>query len=106
MEWPADKFPEFCTGMTYIMSPENTQKILASFEATMRESYIWMEDVYITGILAGMNNIKYSNIKKLTHYSVPNNNTNFMTAHVKGLKPQEWIQIWHEIFDSEMNFNS
>ena len=102
MEWPADNFPTFCMGMTYIMSPQNTRNILKSFEATMKESYFWMEDVYITGILAAMNNIEHEDIKKLTYYSRPNNATNFMTAHVSGLKPEEWIEIWHEVFDSQM----
>ena len=54
--------------MAYIMSPGNVKKILASFEATMKETYIWMEDVYITGYLAGLNNIEREDIKKFTRH--------------------------------------
>jgi hypothetical protein len=31
------------------MSPGNSKKIFASFEATMKKYYVWIEDVYITG---------------------------------------------------------
>ena len=68
MEWKPDTYPEFCTGMAYIMSPRNAKKIFASFEATMGETYIWMEDVYITGFLANMSNIEHENIKKFTRH--------------------------------------
>ena len=68
MEWKPNNYPEFCTGMVYIMSPENTKKIVASFEATMGETYIWMEDVYITGYLANMNNIERKDIKEYTRH--------------------------------------
>jgi hypothetical protein len=67
-DWKPDTYPEFCTGMAYIMSPGNAKKILASFEATMKETYIWMEDVYITGLLANISNIEHENIKKFTRH--------------------------------------
>ena len=41
------------------MSPETAKKLFVSFEATMKKYYVWIEDVYITGILAGLNNMKY-----------------------------------------------
>ena len=49
IEWLEDFFPKYCSGSTYIMSPENSKKIFASFEATMKKYYVWIEDVYITG---------------------------------------------------------
>ena len=54
--------------MAYIMSTENAKKILTSFDAIMKETYIWMEDVYITGFLANMSNIEHENIKKFTRH--------------------------------------
>ena len=53
----------------------------------------------ITGILAALNNIEYANIYEWTHFGKPDNKTNFMTCHVSGPKPKDWIQIWHDIFD-------
>ena len=49
IEWLDDFFPKYCSGSTYIMSPGNSKKIFASFEATMKKYYVWIEDVYITG---------------------------------------------------------
>ena len=53
----------------------------------------------VQSLLAGMNNIEYSNIYEWTHFGRPDNNTNFMTCHVSGPKPKDWIKIWHDIFD-------
>ena len=80
------------------MSPETAKKLFVSFEATMKKYYVWIEDVYITGILAGLNNIEYENTYKWTHFGKPDNTTKFMTAHVSGPEPKEWIKIWHGIF--------
>ena len=80
------------------MSPETAKKLFVSFEATMKKYYVWIEDVYITGILAGLNNIEYENTYKWTHFGKPDNTTNFMTCHFSGPEPKEWIKIWHDSF--------
>ena len=110
MEWPADSYPDFCKGMIYIMSLQNTLKMLKSFEATMTEFYIWMEDVYITGILPSRNNIEHEDLNKqviLDGYQLkvskdPNIATQFIAAHVNFLEPKDWIETWHKIFDSKI----
>ena len=80
------------------MSPENCAKLFDSFEKTVKKYYIWIEDVYITGILAAMNNLKYVNTYSITHFGKPENNQ-FMTNHLSGPKPKEWIKVWHDLFD-------
>lgn len=49
MEFPDDHFPDYCLGITYFMTLETSWKILRAFEVTLKEYYIWIEDVYLTG---------------------------------------------------------
>ena len=49
VEFPDDHFPDYCLGITYFMTLETSWKILRAFEVTLKEYYIWIEDVYLTG---------------------------------------------------------
>ena len=64
----------------------------------MKEYYVWLEDFYITGILAGMSNIEYKDFGPMFMYGIPDENSNVLTCHVPGLKPTKWIKIWNKSF--------
>ena len=99
IEWLDDDFVTYCSGSTYTMSPENIRKIFKTFESTLRKHYLWIEDVYLTGVLASMNNLEYENTYPITHFGKPSKEDIFMTCHVSGLSPDDWLQHWHSLFD-------
>ena len=101
IEWTEDFFPKYCVGATYIMSPEHSKTIFANFEATMKEKYVWLEDFYITGLLAGMSKIEYKDFSNQFKRGKPKRNANVLTCHVNKLKPQKWIKLWHYLFDGK-----
>ena len=99
IEWPKDgPFPTYCLGATYIMSPTHSKKIFANFEATLKEYYVWLEDFYITGILAGMSNIEYKDFHPLFMYGKPNKTSNVLACHVPRVKPKEFMKVWNKSF--------
>ena len=49
MEFSDEKFPDYCLGITYFMNKATTWKLFRTFEETLKNHYIWIEDVYLTG---------------------------------------------------------
>ena len=100
MEWPYDNYPEYCLGVTYMMSPKVMEKLLSSFKKTMKENYIWMEDIYITGILPKLSNIQLLTIRPLVYKKLEKSTKNpkFMLAHCENLTPVELVSIYQDLF--------
>ena len=61
MEYPNDTYPDYCIGPIYMMSPKTSEKLLLKFEDS--SSFLWVEDVYLTGAQKILNFISES-IKK------------------------------------------
>jgi len=103
MEWPYDHFPDYCMGFSYLVSPENIKKLFNTFKSSMDQSYIWMEDVYITGILAKLSDIGLLSIQHLIHLKkeAPTKNSQFMLAHNEGSTPMGRFLLWQEIFGTK-----
>ena len=103
MEWPYDHFPDYCVGLTYLVSPENIKKLFNTFKSSMDQSYIWMEDVYITGILAKLSDISLLSIQHLIHLKkeAPTKNSQFMLAHNEGSTPMGRFLLWQEFFGTK-----
>ena len=90
----------YCSGWTYTMSPKNIRKIFKTFESTLLKHYLWIEDVYLTGVLASMNNLEYENTYPTTHIGKNSEDLDFMTCHLTMvLLPDDWLQYWHWLFD-------
>ena len=49
MEWESDEYPQFCYGPIYIMTPQIAYQLFQLFKQTLKQYYIWIEDVYLTG---------------------------------------------------------
>ena len=49
MEWESDEYPQFCYGPIYIMTPQTAYQLFQLFKQTLKQYYIWIEDVYLTG---------------------------------------------------------
>lgn len=60
-EFHAKVYPVYCSGMFVLLSLRNAKKI---FEMSMQLSYFWIDDVFMTGIVAAK--------LKLLHHHLPN----------------------------------
>ncbi len=54
-EFGADIYPDFVSGWAYVLSIDAAQKIIEA--ATLAASHLWIDDVWITGILRASANI-------------------------------------------------
>ncbi|XP_077508541.1 beta-1,3-galactosyltransferase 5-like [Amblyomma americanum] len=50
-EYPLDEYPAYCVGAAFMMQPAVLTRL---YEASMHVPIFWVEDVYITGILASL----------------------------------------------------
>ena len=82
------------------MPADVPSKLLYLFENTLKENYIWIEDVYLTGILAEILDIDMVDLQDLIQFTEPTNEINgIMVANVNMLDVDSRIKRWHELFD-------
>lgn len=48
-EYHLNTYPTFCYGPIYIMSTQTAKLLFEMFKQDLKEHYLWIEDVYITG---------------------------------------------------------
>ena len=48
----ADNFPSFCGGLAYILTVPAIRKLVSASQSTKFSDFLWLDDVFITGILA------------------------------------------------------
>ncbi|XP_046573948.1 beta-1,3-galactosyltransferase 5-like [Haliotis rubra] len=48
-DYPFDNYPTYCSGMAYLMSPDVAREL---YKASENTRFYWVDDVYVTGILA------------------------------------------------------
>ena len=58
-ELPLERFPRFCAGMGYMTL---TSTVQALYNATSLEPFFWIDDVYVTGLLAKHVNASLCNV--------------------------------------------
>ena len=51
-DYKADNFPSFCGGLAYILTVPAIRKLVAASLSTKSSDFLWLDDVFITGILA------------------------------------------------------
>ena len=49
-EYPYSHYPTQCSGLFYLMDIYDTSKLISLFEIEYGRNYVWIEDVFITGI--------------------------------------------------------
>ena len=47
-EYPHDKYPKYCGGLAYLITPDILERIVRVSE---RSRFFWIDDVYVTGVL-------------------------------------------------------
>ena len=60
-EYPGDKYPDFATGPSYLVS---RQAVLEILPLAMEQQYIHLEDVFLTGVVAESLGIQRLNVKE------------------------------------------
>ena len=98
-DYRGDYYPTYCSGMIYIMSPQNIFNILRMFEKNLRNHYVWMEDVYFTGILASKLGIQHSNIRSIAYWEREvDNSSDFLISHLSSLDHDQRFTLWKNLF--------
>ena len=64
-EYIGTKYPDFCRGFTYLVS---THWLPELYKATESERFLWLDDVYVTGILAEKASVPRNELSKYMQY--------------------------------------
>ena len=64
-EYPGGIYPDFCSGFAYLVS---TQWVPKLYKATETERFLWLDDVYVTGILAQKVSLPRYDMNKYLQY--------------------------------------
>jgi len=51
-DYPEHDYPPFCSGLAYVFRPSLARKLLAASRAGLVHPVLWIDDVYVTGLLA------------------------------------------------------
>ena len=90
-------FPSFATGPAYMISGDAVRPL---YQWSVKLKPIYLEDVYMTGIVAEKAHIRRLNHGLMTNVHIKNiNNCNyskFMTSHKHS--PQEIELLWHQVY--------
>ena len=95
--WPEQFFPKYCFGEFYAMTIQSAMDLFATFARIVDETYVWIEDVYITGVLSRTAKIDLIDLSSVLPIGGPN--SNFLAAGLRenyDLKTQK--RIWEKTF--------
>ena len=98
-------FPEYCKGPMYILQKSGIEKILSNFE-NHKGKVLWLEDLFLTGILAS--NISKKDLTKsflnvYPDYSIEKLNQ-IVGIHMKESGTGDLIHFWQKLFRPSQNF--
>ena len=102
-----DEYPSFCDGPLYIHSIPAIETLNMLFVQKFKDHFLWIDDVYLTGILAPMGNISKINLhadflKTYDHHhpnrygSKSNLGCRFVGMHMSGCKLETIQGLWNE----------
>ncbi|KAK4300809.1 hypothetical protein Pmani_027011 [Petrolisthes manimaculis] len=76
-EYPEQKYPPYCSGSAFLMNWEAAPALL---KASSTSRFLWVDDVYLTGVL-----VKNSNVKLVSRNSLYELNTSkFLSSLIEG----------------------
>ncbi|XP_046573975.1 beta-1,3-galactosyltransferase 5-like [Haliotis rubra] len=94
-EYPFLKFPNYCEGFGYIMSPDVARTL---YKASEDARFFWVDDVYVTGILTLKVGLTLSNL--IDGYSYRRDESSRVDVNramfMSGVK--NWESMWNKIF--------
>ena len=96
-EYPGDKYPPWCEGFAYIVKPHLVKKL---YDMSLMTPYYWIDDVYVTGILAEKLNVTHRQFRNPYGYvylfrsQPPHDDVLFLLdKYVRNT--QKWRTIWN-----------
>lgn len=91
-------FPPFTTGPAYLMTSDI---ILELYNKSLSQTYLKLEDVYTTGIVAQLLNIHRINIKEFLNRRIAFNQCNIKKSiSIHMVKTNEQYDLWKKLSDS------
>ena len=100
-EYPYAKYPPYCEGFAYIMSNDVTRLL---YQSTARVKTYWIDDVYVSGLVAHEAGIKHHemesghgyNLMQSEHLAKHVQTSLFLLAKYDHLRPN-WDDAWSDI---------
>ncbi|CAK9292023.1 unnamed protein product [Gordionus sp. m RMFG-2023] len=79
-EYPYKYYPDYCSGSSYIMTGDALLPLYRHFFAF---KYMWIDDVFMTGFLAHLANVKLINANRLYMVNLPEHNKSNLLYEMK-----------------------
>lgn len=90
-------FPQFTTGPAYLMTHDCVHDL---YVRALNETYLKLEDVYTTGIVAQKLGIKRVHVNEFLNRRIAFNQCNIKKAiSLHMIKPQEQFDLWKKLLD-------
>ena len=105
-EWPHAEYPPYCSGLAFILTPDVAVATLAS---APHMPYFWVDDLYITGLLAQKIGFKHHNIRTRYELNLDKFEAFYMDAinvrmekspiftHARSLPISRLYRLWEKI---------
>lgn len=102
-EYPFAKYPQYCEGFAFLMSRDVSKKL---YDATKEVQFYWIDDVYLTGLVALKADIHHKamesghsyNLMQEEHLSQNVKSVLFLLAKYSHHR-KIWEQAWNDIMD-------
>ena len=93
-------FPQFTTGPAYLMTSDIVHDL---FTKSLNQTYLKLEDVYTTGIVAQLLNIKRINVNEFLNRRIAFNQCNIKKAiSIHMVKGNEQFDLWKKLLDNNV----
>ncbi|GBP67836.1 Lactosylceramide 1,3-N-acetyl-beta-D-glucosaminyltransferase [Eumeta japonica] len=98
-QYPARVFPDFATGPAYLVSVDVVRPL---YEAALREPYLRLEDVFVTGVLAGRLHVRRQHTPEFYNKKVaahPCAVQRGLAIHM--VRYHEQFDLWRKLLDGK-----
>ena len=113
-EYPGTIYPDFCRGFAYLVS---TQWVPNLYKATETERFLWLDDVYVTGILAEKASVPRYELSEYLQYLMcwqseeeekyhHDLSSTSIVVHQQLYSAELWWQIWCRMSGSVSNVSN
>lgn len=93
-------FPDFTTGPAYLMTSDVIHDL---YEKSLEQTYLKLEDVYTTGIVAQLVKVKRVHVTEFLNRRIAFNACNIKKAiSVHMVKGQEQYDLWKKLMDTNL----
>lgn len=99
-EYGPSIFPDYASGTGYLISGSAIHDL---YTTALQENYFKLEDVFITGIVAELANVKRIHSRKFLYYYISADPCTLRTTIcVHKIKPKEQYTFWGSLMDTDI----